>query len=104
MEGYKEKRESPEWICPIVKIILRHGNYANYDTLYAEIPTNIDPPLTEYEKRLSGKENPEYEWRGTLRGYLSDLVKDGTLRKDIGSGNRRWFSVINPDEWSFLLG
>lgn len=61
-----------------------------------------NPPLTEFEWRPSGKAG-EFEWRGTLRGYLSDLVKDGTLRKDVGPRNKRWFSVIHPDEWNFLL-
>ncbi len=102
MKGHKGKRESPEWIIPIVKIILIHGNYASYDILYNEIPKNIQPPLTEYEWRPSGRVG-EWEWRGTLRGYLSDLIKDGTLRKDIDSRNKRWFSVVHPDEWNYLL-
>lgn len=94
------KRESPEWVRSVVKIILLHENNTNIDTLYSEIPKYIH--LTEHERRLSGIA-AEQLWRGTLRGYLSDLVKDGTLKRNYGPRRKPWFSVACPDDWNFLF-
>lgn len=79
------KRTADEWHNAIISIIRKHGGLANYGNFYSEIPKIL--PLTDRELRPS-TEGANYEsvWRGTLRGYLSDMVLDGILTK---SGTRR---------------
>lgn len=102
MEGYKVKRDAVEWTSPIVKTILIHENYTSIDTLYKEVPINIYPQLTEYERRPSGKAG-EWEWRGNLRTHLSNLVRKEKILKRNYVGRKPWFSVIRPEEWHYLL-
>lgn len=94
------KRESPEWVSPIVKIILLNENNCNLDTLYSTIPNYIQ--FTEQELRASGIAG-ETLWRGTLRGYLSHLVKDGELDRTYDYKNKPWYNVRNPNGWDFLF-
>ncbi len=74
------KRTAEEWHNTIISIIKSHGGHANYSNFYSEIPKILQ--LTERELRPS-TDGANYEpvWRGTLRGYLSDMVQDGILIK-----------------------
>ena len=77
-----KKRNAKEWHDAIIKIIRKHKGSADYTNFYSEIPELLR--LNERELRPSTpKANYESVWRGTLRGYLSDMVQDGTLSKEI---------------------
>lgn len=79
------KRDSQEWRRAIIKVIKNHAGEANYGHFYGEIPQIFQ--LTERELRPStAGANFEAVWRGTLRGYLCDMVQEGALVK---SGARR---------------
>lgn len=89
-----------EWRSAILKIILMHDNQVNYDTLYNLIPKYIE--LHEHEWEPSGKV-PEILWRGELRKYIATMRREGIIKTSIGKMNRRWHSVINPDEYKYIL-
>lgn len=76
-----KKRSRTEWQTAITSIITNNGGRADMDTFYAEIPAVLT--LNKRELRPS-TEKARFEpvWRGTLRGYLSDLVHDGILSKN----------------------
>jgi hypothetical protein len=76
-----KKRSRTEWQTAITSIITNNGGRADMDTLYAIIPNVL--ALNERELRPS-TEKARFEpvWRGTLRGYLSDMVRDSILAKN----------------------
>lgn len=75
------KRDSREWHLAIIKVIKNHSGEANYGHFYTEIPQIFK--LTERELRPStAGANFEAVWRGTLRGYLCDMVQNGVLMKN----------------------
>jgi hypothetical protein len=75
-----KKRSRTEWHAAIEAIITNNGGKTDMNTLYAEIPNALT--LNERELRPSTeKARLEPVWRGTLRGYLSDMVHDKTLYK-----------------------
>ena len=74
-----KKRNCFEWHNAIFKIINKYDNDADYCAFYTEIPIILNP-LTERELKGSGIKQ-EATWRGTLRGYLSHMVRDGLLIK-----------------------
>lgn len=71
---YYHKRKKEEWLQAITKIIEDNGGEADYYDFYNGIPKIID--LNPRELALSGVKK-EAKWRGTLRGYLSDLWDKG---------------------------
>ncbi|MBN2330841.1 MAG: hypothetical protein JXC85_03430 [Candidatus Aenigmarchaeota archaeon] len=86
-----KKRKAEEWHDAIFEIIKRHGGKADYDSFYNEIPNLLH--LNKRELRPSTpKANLELVWRGTLRGYLSDMIKAGILTKS-GKMRERIFSI-----------
>lgn len=85
------KRRHEEWHKAIYEIIERHGGKADYNHFYSEIPDILK--LNEWELRPStAKANYEKVWRGTLRGYLSHMVRDGLLTKN-GKRSEPIFSI-----------
>jgi hypothetical protein len=72
------RRYAKEWHDTITYIIRQHGGSACYDDFYREIPLILQ--LNEWELRPSGVKQ-ESIWRGTLRGYLSHMVKKGILSR-----------------------
>ncbi len=95
------RREYIEWQTAIATIILLHDNYCLLNpTLYIEIKKFIR--FTEHEQKPSG-EAGEKICRGTLRGYLSDMVRDGLLKKDFGGTKHVRYSVMKPEEWISCL-
>ncbi len=86
MSMFAEKRRMrKEWHDAILAVIRDGSGSVDYETLYREIPNKIH--LTERELRPS-TEKARYEpvWRGTLRGYITDMVQEGLLIK---SGERK---------------
>ena len=80
-----KKRDSREWRNAIIAVITNHAGEANYSHFYGDIPKIVQ--LTERELRPStAGANFEAVWRGTLRGYLCDMVQEGLLIK---SGPRK---------------
>ncbi len=78
--GPSPKRTNKEWRDAIVMVIEQRNGEATNSQFYADIPKIIN--LTEWEKRPSTKKaSYEKVWRGTLRGYLTQMVQDGTLIK-----------------------
>lgn len=90
-----KKRSRKEWQDVIITVITSNGGKVDLDVLYAEIPKVLK--LNERELRPSTeKARFELVWRGTLRGYLSDMVHDGTLTKT-ESGARAQYSARKAD-------
>lgn len=86
------KRAAKEWHNAIIYIIKNHKGSADYDNFYSEIPRIM--VLNNRELRPSTKgANYEPVWRGTLRGYLSDMVFKGVLTKNDGIKKKPVFSV-----------
>ena len=85
-----KKRNAKEWHDAIIKIIKQHGGRANYDDFYSEIPKILQLNGRELRPSTPGA-NYEPVWRGTLRGYLTDMVQNGTLSKG-GTGRKPIFS------------
>lgn len=75
-----KKRNSKEWHDAIISIITNNNGLVSLDILYLEIPRYFN--LTKRELRPS-TEKARFEpvWRGTLRGYLSDMVSADILSK-----------------------
>ena len=82
-----KKRNAKEWHDAIIKTIRKHEGSADYTDFYSEIPELLR--LNKRELRPSTpKANYESVWRGTLRGYLSDMVQEGALSKEIKNRKR----------------
>jgi hypothetical protein len=76
----EKRRQRKEWHNAILAVIRDDSGSVDYETLYREIPNKLQ--LTERELRPS-TEKARYEpvWRGTLRGYMTDMVQEGLLVK-----------------------